>query len=139
MFCQTEQTHEDIKLAAAEGVLVKHNHSFCSMDCKSKLVKKLFDQKFSSARTKTEAIVFNVLATLAINEMKGQMEQAKLITAALDTSNHNAVKLVLILAQYFSPSLEMETKILDFQSIKGETSDILQNILCQQCKHIICS
>ena len=65
-FSKTEPTHDGIKLAAAEGVFayytVKHNHSFRSMNCTTKLVKKLFDQKFSSARTKTEAIVSNVLA-----------------------------------------------------------------------------
>ena len=57
--------------------------------------------------------------------MKGQVEQAKFITIALDISNHNAVKLAPILVRYFLPSLGMKTKILDFQSIKGETSDIL--------------
>ena len=121
--------HDDIKLAAAEGVFayhtVKHNHSFRSMDCTTKLVQKLFDQKFPSARTKTEAIVSNVLAPLAIKEMKGPMEQAKFITVALDTSNRNAVKLASILVRYFLSSLGMKTKILDLQSIKGETSDIL--------------
>ena len=85
------------------------------MDCKTKLVKKLFDQKFSSARTKTEANVSNVLAPLAINEMKDLMEQAKFITVALDTSNNNAVKLAPILVRYFLPPLGMKTKILDFQ------------------------
>ena len=128
-FSKTEPTHDDIKLAAAEDVFayhtVKHNHSFRSMDCITKLVKKLFAQKFSSARTKTEAIVSNVHAPLAINEMKDQMEQVKFITVALNTSNHNAVKQVPILVRYFLPSLGMKTKIFDFKSIKGETSDIL--------------
>ena len=120
-FSKTEPTHDVIKLAAAEGAFayhtVKHNHSFRSMDCTTKLAKQLFDKKFSSACTKTEAIVSNVLAPLAINEIKGQTKQAKFITVALDTSNHNAVKLAPILVQYFLPSLGMKTKISDIQSI----------------------
>ena len=128
-FSKTEPTHDDIKLVAPEGVFayhtVKHNQSLRSMDCTTKLVKKLFHQNFSSARTKTEAIVSNVLAPLAINEMKGLMEQAKFITAVtLNTSNRNAVKQTPILVRYFLPSLGIKTKIFDFKSIKGETSDI---------------
>ena len=96
------------------------------MVCAAKLVKKLFDQKFSSARTKTETMYLMCWRLyIAINEMKGLMKQAKFITVALDTLNHNAVKLAPILMRYFLPSLGMKTKILDFQSIKGKTSDIL--------------
>lgn len=56
----------DLNVAAAEGAWAYHtiqeNHSFRSNDCTSKLIQTCFEPKFSCARTKTEAIVVNVLA-----------------------------------------------------------------------------
>ncbi len=128
-FTKKLPSFDEKKLAAAEGTFayhtVTHNHSFRSMDCTSSLVKKLFDPKFACARTKSEAIVTNVLAAVVIKEVVTQLDQAKFVTIALDTSNHNALKLAPILVRYFLPSLGIKTKILEFQSIQGETSDIL--------------
>lgn len=57
---------KEIQLAATEGVFafhtVKHSFSLRSVDCLSKLLKKVLDPGFASARTKTQAIVENVLA-----------------------------------------------------------------------------
>src|SRR5882757_2893349 len=59
-FRKQELGSDEQKLAAAEGTFayhtVQHNHSFRSMDCTSKLVKKIYDPKFAMARTKSEAI-----------------------------------------------------------------------------------
>jgi len=65
---------EDV--SAAEGTYafhtVKHHSSFLSMDCSSVLLKKTFPdsevaRKFSSARTKTAAIIKSVLAPHSID------------------------------------------------------------------------
>lgn len=58
------------KVAAAEAAwvyhLIKHNHSFRSADCTSKMIQSIFDSKYSLARTKSEAIITNVLAPVAL-------------------------------------------------------------------------
>ena len=38
-----------------------HNISFKTADCSSKLIAKLFEPEFSSAGTKTEAIILNAI------------------------------------------------------------------------------
>jgi hypothetical protein len=49
------------KIAASEALVayhaVRHNQNFRANDCLSKLIKKIYGPKFSSARTKSEAIV----------------------------------------------------------------------------------
>lgn len=61
---------KDLNITAAEGIWAYHtiqgNLSFRSNDCASKLIQLYFYQKFRCARTKTEAIVMNVLARSAI-------------------------------------------------------------------------
>lgn len=72
-FRKTTYGDEEKKLALAEGVMsfhtINHNHSFRSMDCTSQVVKKLFNKKFACARTKSEAIVCNVLSPYAFSEL----------------------------------------------------------------------
>ena len=57
---------QETELAKAEGLMafhtVNHNHSFNSMECTSKVIQKLFEKKIACGKTKTEAIVKNVIA-----------------------------------------------------------------------------
>ena len=130
-FSKTEPTHNDIKLAAAEGVFthrtVKHNHSSALWIAQQNWSKSCSIKSFLLHALKQKRLHLTCWRLyIAINEMKSHIEQAKLITVVLDTSNHNPVKLAPVLLRYFLPSLGMKTIILDFQSsIKGETSDIL--------------
>jgi hypothetical protein len=39
-----------------------HNQSSRSMDCKSKIIQKLYDKKFTCGQKKTQAIIVRVLA-----------------------------------------------------------------------------
>src|SRR6218665_1648993 len=120
---------DEMRLAAAEGAFayhtVHHNHSFRSMDCTSKLVKKIFDPKFGLARTKSEAIVMNVLAPYIDKCVTQDIELAKFVSLAIDTSNHTSIKLAPVLVRYFSPSAAIKTKIVEFSSVAGETSATL--------------
>ncbi|CAK6977843.1 uncharacterized protein LOC121611917 [Scomber scombrus] len=52
---------------------MKHNHSYRSMDCTTQLTKKLYEPKFSCARTKGEAIVNNVLAPWATDMLSNDV------------------------------------------------------------------
>jgi len=58
-------SNEDLQIAAKEAVFafhtVKHDHSFRSADCTSKLIQQCFEKKYSCSRTKTSAVVTNVL------------------------------------------------------------------------------
>jgi hypothetical protein len=54
-----------------------------------------------------------------------------------DTSNHKNLKLVPVLARYFTPEKRVQTKVIEFQTLKGEMADVLMtyilNIL-HKCK-----
>lgn len=61
-----------------EGVFayhtMHHNHSYRSMDCTALLTRKLYESKFTSARTKCEVIVSNVFAPWAISLVTQDLE-----------------------------------------------------------------
>lgn len=119
----------DEKLAATEGTwayhCVYHNHSFRSADCTSKLVKKCFEEKYTCARTKTEAIVCNVLKYDCIDSLKRDLSGTRFLTIFSDCSNHGSIKICPILVRYFLPLEGVKVKVLDVHEVKGETSDIL--------------
>jgi len=119
----------DLDLAAREGVFayhtVAHNHSFRSIDCTSKLVKELYDKKFTCSRTKCEAIAVNVLSPFIFEEIRKDLDEAKFVTLSLDSSNHASTKLLPIQVQYFSAQSGMKRKMLELHSVPGETSEIL--------------
>jgi hypothetical protein len=52
------------KIAASEALVayhkVRHGQSFYANDCLSILIKKIYEPKFSSARTKSEAKLTNI-------------------------------------------------------------------------------
>ena len=133
-FRKHELGSDEHKLAAAEGTFayhtIQHNHSFRSMDCTSKLVKKMYDPKFAMARTKSEAIVVNVLYPYINSIDANDIKDSKFISLAVDTSNHNSTKLAPVLIRYFKPSTGIKTKIIEFSEIEGETSEII-------CDHVM--
>ncbi|XP_044741892.1 uncharacterized protein LOC123302864 [Chrysoperla carnea] len=124
---------KDLDVAAAEGVWAYHtvqeNHSFRSNDCASKLIQSCFNQKFTCARTKTEAIVVNVLARTAIEELKDDLNRSNCITILNGASNHGNKKIFPFVVRFFQPYEGVQVKILDLQDQPGETSDIIVNYL----------
>lgn len=128
-------TSKDLDIAAAEGVWAYHtiqeNHSFRSNDCASKLIQSCFDQKFRCARTKTEAIVVNILAQTAIKELKDDLGKSNCISISTDASNHGSKKIYPVLVRFFQPYEGVQVKILDLQNQPGETSDIIVSYLVQ--------
>ncbi|KAL4111774.1 hypothetical protein QTP88_015663 [Uroleucon formosanum] len=102
---------KDFEVAVAEATwayhTVRESHSFRSNDCASRLIQTCFEQKFRCARTKSEAIVVNVLAPMAIHELNDHLHKANCFTLLTDASNH------------------------DFQEQPGETSDIIVDYLKQ--------
>ncbi|KAL7381146.1 hypothetical protein ABVT39_001152 [Epinephelus coioides] len=95
---------------AAEGALafhtVKHHNSYRSMDCTSVLLKTAFPdsattKKFSSARTKTEAIVNGVIAPHSVEVAHEALKEIQYCGVSTNGSNHGAVKTFPIIIQYF--------------------------------------
>ncbi|GBP10082.1 hypothetical protein EVAR_77513_1 [Eumeta japonica] len=97
---------KDLDIAAAEGVWAYHtiqeNHSFRSNDCASKLIQSCFDPKFACARTKTEAIVVNVLTRTAIDNLKDDLNKSNCITILNDASNHGNKKIYPFVVRFFN-------------------------------------
>ncbi len=95
---------KDSELTAAEGTFayhtVVHNQSFKSMDCTSKLIRKSFESKFTCNRTKSEAIIVNVLYNHAVEELNSELQLANYVSIFSDTSNHKDVKLFPVRIMY---------------------------------------
>ena len=78
------------------------------MECTSVLLKKIFPvsnvaKKFSSGRTKIEKVVTSVLAQYSIDAVLKSFEENDIayFGVATDGSNHNELKLLFIIVQYF--------------------------------------
>ncbi|KAG8239414.1 hypothetical protein J437_LFUL012750 [Ladona fulva] len=78
-FKRQEIRESDFVLAAKEASFsyhsVMHGHSFRSMDCTSRLIKAMYEKRFSCARTKTEAIVFYVLYPFMEEEVEADLNE----------------------------------------------------------------
>lgn len=99
---------------------MQESHSFHSNDCASRLIQTCFEQKLRCARTKSEAIVVNILAPMAIHELNDHLRKANCITLLTDASNHGSTKLFPVLVRYFFPYEGVQIKILEFQEQPGE-------------------
>lgn len=137
-FRYSEFGSQEKQLAISEAVycyhVIFHNQSFRSMDCTSKLIQKLFEKKFSCARTKAEAIVKKVLAPHAIEELRKDLEAASFLAVFSDASNHKDIKLFPTLIRYFDPEFGVKVKILDFVSLPGETSELISESILEILK-----
>lgn len=123
----TKRQDED-KVLASEGMFayhtVMHGHSFRSNDCLSTLIKRTYEPKYSSARTKTEAIICNVLSPLSLEQVEKDLKACSSVSVIIDASNRKAEKLFPLMVRYFEPLSGVQTKILDFCSLPGETSEV---------------
>lgn len=126
------------KLAASEGSFafhtVKHNQTFRSADCTSKLLQKCFEPKYSCAKTKCEAIVTNVISPFAISEVKKDLENVNYVSVYTDSSNHKSTKLFPLLVRYFIYNKGVQVKVLDFEEQVGETADIISSFVLKTLK-----
>lgn len=95
------------------------------MDCTSQIIKQLFNKKFACARTKSEAIVCNVLSPYAFTELKKDLDKATFVSVYSDASNHKELKLFPTIIRFFNSETGIKIRILDFVSLPGETSQII--------------
>lgn len=93
------------------------------------MISKFFEPKFSLGKTKCEAIILNVIAPLALEELKNDLINANFVALSMDASNKKEVKLVPIVVRYFKQESGVHVKLLEFKSVPGETADILTSHL----------
>jgi hypothetical protein len=54
-----------------------------------------------------------------------ELVTVKYISVMLDTSNHKSLKLVPMIVRYFFPRKGVQTKVIEFHNLKGETADVV--------------
>lgn len=97
IFCKNTDspTSKDLEIAAVVGV--QENQSFRCKSCSSKLIQTCFEQKFGNARTKTEAIVVNLLVPIVIGELRDHLSKCNYVSILTNASNHTSKKIFHIL------------------------------------------
>ncbi|XP_047517164.1 uncharacterized protein LOC125057485 [Pieris napi] len=128
--CQGSSDDENI--IAAELALtfhtVKHNLSYNSMDCLSKLNKIVFvDSKIASkirlGRTKMEALVIEVLGPYSVESVINDLHDDVFFCLQTDASNKKNIKLFPLVVQYFSINEGIQNKLIDFYENSNESAD----------------
>jgi hypothetical protein len=76
-----------------------------------------------------------VIATMAIDELHEKLSKSNFVTITIDASNRKEeVKTAPCFVRYFAPEQGVKVKLLDFQSVPGETKEILTNYLLSVVK-----
>ena len=137
-FVTPSSKKSELDLAAKEATFAyhtaRHDISFRSTDCTSKLISKLFDAKYTSARTKSTAIATNIIAPLLQKEVEAVLNSSNFITIITDTSNRNATKLLPIVSRTFSPVFGVQHQKLNLFSLSDETSDTISKAIIKTAK-----
>lgn len=129
-----------LKIWASEGALsfhtVKHHNSYKSMDCTPALIRQMCDdsdiaKKLSCARTKTEAIIDQVLSPHSINVVISALSNVPYLSICTDGSNHGSTKMFPVLIQYFEASNGIQVKLLDLKNTPNEKSETISELLIQ--------
>jgi len=92
-------------LAAEEAAfayrIVNHNFSFNSNICNSKFISSFFEPNFTLGKTKCKAFVLNVLAPVAFDQLREDLNECNFITVSMDASNRKDIKIVPVIIRYF--------------------------------------
>ncbi|ESN91594.1 hypothetical protein HELRODRAFT_165647 [Helobdella robusta] len=116
------------KTAAAEGAFAYHvafhSLSFKAADCTNRFISTVFAEsetgrKFSSAQTKTQAIISRILAPKSIENLLSELGSEP-FSIATDSSNFKEIKTFPIIIRYFSHE-GLKVKLLEFSNLPGET------------------
>ena len=133
----------DIKVSLAEAVLafhtVKHHMSYRSMDCTPQLLRSIFDDsetvnKIGCARTKTEAIINNILSPHSIEMILQEIQSTPFLGLGTDGSNHKNIKLFPIVIQYFDGKKGIQVRLLDFHNVNDEKAETISNYIMERLK-----
>ncbi|XP_028158533.1 uncharacterized protein LOC114351490 [Ostrinia furnacalis] len=114
--------------------VVKHHQSYKSMDCTSPLLKKLFSdselaRSLACARTKSEAIINNVIAPYSIEMLLQKLQDIVFFGCSTNASNHNAEKIFPIIIPFFDRKTGIQSKLIELSALANETSMTIANHL----------
>ena len=112
---------------------VKHHHSYNSSDCGMKLDPVIFpdssiSRKLACGRTKSEALVQNVLAPKSVETVLNDLSSNKFFSVSTDASNMKNRKLFPVCLQYFCLD-GVHRKLLDFVEQNDESSAEVADML----------
>ena len=68
-----------------------------------------------------------MFAPSALRQVLNDLREAKYVSVIADSSNHSNLKIVPVLVRYFAPTRGIQVKVIEFQNLTGETSEILVN------------
>lgn len=129
IFFEIEPNDEHLKTAAKEAAFsfhtARHNISFRSTECTSQMIKDLFEPKYSCSRTKTAAVITNIISPLICDQVKEILSSLEYLTIITDTSNRKSNKLLPIIVRGFSETIGIVNFKLTLKSIPNETSETI--------------
>lgn len=101
-FKNFDPRNKELDLAAKEATLApyhnaNHDLSFYSKMCHSKLISTFFEPKFTLGKTKCGAIILNVLAPPALDDLHGVLNEYNFTTVSMDASNRKDLKIVPVI------------------------------------------
>lgn len=131
VFMMRKASPEEDRVAVAELCSVYHGvchgHSYLSTDCGIKVNAKIFHDssvasKVSCARTKSEALVQNVLAPYSQERLVSELKQTPLFSVGSDASNSDGTKVYPYTVQYFHEQEGVKYGLLELYEDPNETS-----------------
>lgn len=117
-FKHIDATNDKLQCAAKKAIFAYHTAThglrYRTSDCTAKLIKKFFEHKYSGARTKTEAIIVNVISPYIFNELLKDLKDVNFVTLTIDSSNRKDIKLTPVCVRYFNQNEGIKVKFLYF-------------------------
>lgn len=144
IFSQVNSSDEnDVAFAEASFCYhsVMHSHSYISTGCVSNLFQMMFAdsktaKKYSCGKTKTAAIVTNVLGPASREIVLNQLADDRYFSISTDASNKGNIKTFPLILRYFHPQKGIQNSLLSFYSLEAEDSTtISESLLNNLHKH----
>lgn len=125
-----------LAVAAKEGVQVyhaiRHNESFKSMECTSKLIKTVYGEPdFACGATKTTAIISGVFEPMIQNQIEEELKQAHFVSISTDASNRKEIKMFPVIFRYYLPKEGVKTRLVELKSLPGERATQIVELLSE--------
>ena len=144
-FPEEHSLEEDLILSAELAMVyhgVMHHHSYLSMDCCMKIIPAVFPdskiaKKIHCGRTKSEALIANVLCPHSIEMVTNEMNFPKSIfySVSTDASNKGNLKHYPLALRYFLKSFGTKNRVIDFYVCSEETSDSISSNILSRLEH----
>lgn len=110
--------------------MVRHNQSFDSMKCTSKMIREVYGEtKFKCSATKATAVVSGVFEPMINTQIESELQKASFVTISTDASNHKELKMFPILIRYFLPTEGVKTRLIELKNLPGETGEQIFEML----------